>query len=165
MERVFLGIDVGSVTTKLAVVDGDGQVRDSIYLRTDGQPIRAIQQALEAVEQRIDPLTEVAGVGSTGSARRLAGVLVAADIVRNEITAHSVAALRFVPGVRTIIEIGGQDSKLIIVRDGVVTRFAMNTVCAGKHGLILDHQAARLGIPDQRVPGRLPSKLSIRHRW
>ncbi len=147
MERVFLGIDVGSVTTKLAVVDGDGQVRDSIYLRTDGQPIRAIQQALEAVEQRIDPLTEVAGVGSTGSARRLAGVLVAADIVRNEITAHSVAALRFVPGVRTIIEIGGQDSKLIIVRDGVVTDFAMNTVCAAGTGSFLDHQAARLGIP------------------
>jgi predicted CoA-substrate-specific enzyme activase len=147
MHQVYLGIDVGSVSTKFAVVDVDGGVVDSIYLRTDGQPIRAIQQGLEAIEERMDPLSVIDGVGATGSARRLAGVLAGADVIRNEITAHSVAALRFVPDVRTIIEIGGQDSKLIIVRDGVVTDFAMNTVCAAGTGSFLDHQASRLGVP------------------
>jgi predicted CoA-substrate-specific enzyme activase len=67
-------------------------------------------------------------------------------MVKNEITCQAVAALRYVPGVQTIIEIGGQDSKIIIIRDGVVTDFGMNTVCAAGTGSFLDHQAARLNM-------------------
>jgi predicted CoA-substrate-specific enzyme activase len=89
----------------------------------------------------------VAGVGTTGSGRQLAGVVLGADSVKNEITAHAVAAMHFLPDVRTVVEIGGQDSKIIIIRNGVVTDFAMNTVCAAGTGSFLDQQAARLGIP------------------
>ena len=89
----------------------------------------------------------VRGVGATGSGRHLAGLMLGADIVKNEITAHAVAALRDVPEARTVLEIGGQDSKLIILREGVVVDFAMNTVCAAGTGSFLDQQAARLGIP------------------
>ena len=74
-------------------------------------------------------------------------MIVGADVVKNELTAHAVAASNIVPGVRTIIEIGGQDSKIIILRDGVVTDFAMNTVCAAGTGSFLDQQASRLLIP------------------
>ncbi|HIE09404.1 MAG TPA: 2-hydroxyglutaryl-CoA dehydratase, partial [Armatimonadetes bacterium] len=90
---------------------------------------------------------EVAGVGTTGSGRQLAAVVAGADVVKNEITCHAVAASREVPGVRTVIEIGGQDSKLILLRDGIITDFAMNTVCAAGTGSFLDRQAQRLGIP------------------
>jgi predicted CoA-substrate-specific enzyme activase len=77
----------------------------------------------------------------------LTSVLVGADAVKNEITAHAVAALHLVPNVCTVLEIGGQDSKIIIMRDGVVVDFAMNTVCAAGTGAFLDQQAGRLNIP------------------
>ena len=88
-------------------------------------------------------------MGATGSARQLAGVLAGADVIKNEISAHAVAALRILPEARTVIEIGGQDSKIIILRDGIVVDFAMNTVCAAGTGSFLDQQAFRLNIPDR----------------
>ena len=96
---------------------------------------------------------EIVAAGTTGSARYLAGVMVGADIIKNEITAHAIATSRFVPGVQTILEIGGQDSKIIILRDDIVTDFAMNTVCAAGTGSFLDQQSARLCIPIEDFGG------------
>jgi len=144
--NVYMGVDVGSVSTNIAILDGTGAVLDTAYLRTQGRPVAAIQQALRHIGGR-HPDLAVAGVGTTGSGRQLAGVVLGADSVKNEITAHAVAAMHFLPDVRTVVEIGGQDSKIIIIRNGVVTDFAMNTVCAAGTGSFLDQQAARLGIP------------------
>jgi predicted CoA-substrate-specific enzyme activase len=88
----------------------------------------------------------IEGVATTGSARHLAAYLTGADLIKNEITAHSIAVIDLLPGAKTIIEIGGQDSKVIVLRKGVVVDFAMNTVCAAGTGSFLDQQAARLGI-------------------
>lgn len=93
----------------------------------------------------------MAGVGVTGSARQLAGLVVGADVVKNEITAQAAAARHVAPGARTIIEIGGQDSKMITLKDGLVVDFAMNSVCAAGTGSLLDQQAARLGIPIEEL--------------
>ena len=145
--NVYLGIDVGSVTTKLALVDEKGKYVDSVMLKTSGKPVDAVQEGLRKLYgQKICDYT-VCGVGTTGSGRNLAGALVGADVIKNEITAHAVAASTNIPGVQTILEIGGQDSKIIILRDGIVTDFAMNTVCAAGTGSFLDHQATRLNVP------------------
>jgi len=144
---VFLGLDVGSVTTKLALLDSSRRLIIKLYQRTDGRPVEAIQRGLAEAAGAIPAGSIVAAAGATGSARQLAGLLVGADVVKNEITAHAVAALDEVPGVRTVLEIGGQDSKIILIRGGVVVDFAMNTVCAAGTGSFLDHQAARLSIP------------------
>lgn len=144
---VYLGIDVGSVTTKVALVDEKGKFVDSYMLRTAGKPVAAVQTGLRELYKKAICEYDVKGVGTTGSGRNLAGVLVGADMVKNEITAHSVAASVYVPGVQTILEIGGQDSKIIILRDGIVTDFAMNTVCAAGTGSFLDQQANRLNVP------------------
>ena len=144
---VYLGIDVGSVTTKLALIDETGKYVDSVMLKTAGKPVYAVQTGLQMLYDKKITDYEVMGVGTTGSGRALAGSLVGADVVKNEITAHAVAASVTVPGVQTILEIGGQDSKIIILRDGIVTDFAMNTVCAAGTGSFLDHQASRLGVP------------------
>ena len=144
---VYLGIDVGSVTTKLALIDQTGKYVDSVMLKTAGTPVAAVQTGLQKLYEKRITEYEVMGVGTTGSGRNLAGSLVGADVVKNEITAHAVAASVIVPGVQTILEIGGQDSKIIILRDGIVTDFAMNTVCAAGTGSFLDHQASRLGVP------------------
>lgn len=142
----YLGIDVGSVSTNIVLIDSKGEVIYKDYLRTRGQPIKVIQEGLRALKRELGSVN-IKGVGTTGSGRNLAAVVVGADIVKNEITAHAVAALHVNPEVRTILEIGGQDSKIILIRDGIVTDFAMNTVCAAGTGSFLDRQASRLGIP------------------
>ncbi len=145
--KIYLGIDVGSVSTNLALIDADNRVIAYEYLRTRGQPIKVVQEGLSLLVQRMPREADFGGLGVTGSARNLVGVAVGADVVKNEITAHAIAADLAVPGVQTVFEIGGQDSKLIILRHGVVIDFAMNTVCAAGTGSFLDHQAARLGVP------------------
>lgn len=143
----YLGLDVGSVSTNVVAVDAEGKPIEAVYLRTKGEPIRAVQEGLKQMQAALPSGFKVLGVGTTGSGRHLAAVIIGADVVKNEITAHAVAASELVPGVQTVIEIGGQDSKLILIRDGVVADFAMNTVCAAGTGSFLDQQAARLGIP------------------
>lgn len=143
----YLGIDVGSVSTNVVILDSNHNVKASLYLRTNGQPIQAIQEGMHVVYKELSKDFKILGVGATGSGRQLAGAVVGADVIKNEITAHAVAALTMVPGVRTILEIGGQDSKIILLRDGVVTDFAMNSVCAAGTGSFLDQQASRLKTP------------------
>jgi len=144
---LFLGVDVGSVTTKFVLMNREKQILASCYLRTSGDPIQALKEGLRYIERRFPAGGIIRGVGTTGSARHLAGIVVGADVVKNEITAHAVAAITRVPEVRTVFEIGGQDSKLIIIRDGIVEDFAMNTVCAAGTGSFLEHQAVRLNVP------------------
>ena len=153
MKRAFLGIDVGSVSTNLIVIDEQDEILASLYLRTQGQPIRVVQEGMQEISSLVPDDIEIVAAGTTGSARYLAGVMVGADIIKNEITAHAIATSRFVPGVQTILEIGGQDSKIIILRDDIVTDFAMNTVCAAGTGSFLDQQSARLCIPIEDFGG------------
>lgn len=142
----YLGIDVGSVSTNIVFMDENINVLQSLYLRTNGQPVLTVQKGLKQIREKLPPQTVVKGVGTTGSGRHITGVVVGADAVKNEITAHAVAASHLIPGVQTILEIGGQDSKIIILRNGIVTDFAMNTVCAAGTGSFLDQQASRLNI-------------------
>ena len=143
---IYLGIDVGSVSTNLVMIDEDRNVLSFEYLRTRGQPITTVQEGLKMVEGKLPPGAKVGSVGVTGSARHLIGLAVGADVIKNEITAHALAADYYMPGVQTVLEIGGQDSKIIILRHGVVVDFAMNTVCAAGTGSFMDHQADRLGV-------------------
>lgn len=142
----YLGIDVGSITTKLVVIDEDDQVIAKSYIRNSGRPIEAIQKGMEEILLKLGEDLSIEGVATTGSARHLAAYLVGADLIKNEITAHAIAVMDFLPEAKTIFEIGGQDSKLIVLRSGIVSDFAMNTVCAAGTGSFLDQQAARLGI-------------------
>ncbi|MEW6065368.1 2-hydroxyglutaryl-CoA dehydratase [Desulforamulus profundi] len=161
--KAYLGIDVGSVSTNIVIVTEQNEVVTSLYLRTRGRPIEALQAGLKEAAAEIPSDLEISGVGTTGSGRFLAGVMVGADVIKNEITAHAVAASLVEPNVQTVLEIGGQDSKIIILRNGVVTDFAMNTVCAAGTGSFLDQQASRLSIPIQEFGGlALKSTSSVR---
>ena len=168
--NLYLGIDIGSVTVKLALVDDAGRVVDSVYLRTQGRPVQSVQQGLAQLRARLPAKAAISGVGTTGSARYLAAAIVGGDVVKNEITSQAVATARAVPGARTIMEIGGQDSKLVLLEDGMVADFGMNTVCAAGTGSFLDHQAARLGIAIEdfgaralrsRNPVRITGKCTV----
>jgi predicted CoA-substrate-specific enzyme activase len=145
--NVYLGIDVGSVTTKFAVLNDKDELVTSIYLRNDGQPIISIQRGLKELSSGLPADARIAGVATTGSARYLAGVLVNADLVKNEISCQAAAAVHSVPDVATVVEIGGQDSKIIIIKDGTLADMGMNTVCAAGTGSFLDQQAQRMNMP------------------
>jgi len=161
--KAYLGVDVGSVTTKLALLDDHDELVASTYLRTQGKPIAMIQEGLGGVKKQMPPEAEICGVATTGSARYLAGVVLSADLIKNEITSHAIAAMHYIPEVQTVIEIGGQDSKIIVIRDGVVVDFGMNTVCAAGTGSFLDHQASRLDINIEQFGERaLKSKMPVR---
>jgi predicted CoA-substrate-specific enzyme activase len=161
--NLYLGIDIGSVTIKLALIDEGGQFVDSVYLRTQGKPIWAIQQGLMQLRAKLPSNATISGVGTTGSARYLASAMVGGDVVKNEITSQVIATARCVPEAQTIMEIGGQDSKIIMLRRGIVADFGMNTVCAAGTGSFLDHQAARLGIAIEEFGDRaLQSQNPVR---
>lgn len=145
MDNYYMGIDVGSVSTNLVLIDEDNKLVYKRYLRTQGRPLEILKEGIREVRDKYGNYN-IAGVGATGSGRYLASVLVGADLVKNEITCHAVAALDYNPKTRTVIEIGGQDSKIIIINDGIVVDFAMNTVCAAGTGSFLDRQALRLGM-------------------
>lgn len=153
--RYFLGIDIGSVTIKTAVCDEAGKLVKSQYLRTHGNPLEALKYILKKTYVR--KLRKISGIGTTGSARELVGKIIGADLIKNEITAQSEAVLYLFPKARSVIEIGGQDSKLIELKDGIVSNFAMNTVCAAGTGSFLDQQAARLNIAVEKI-GELAQK-------
>lgn len=145
MDSYYLGIDVGSVSTNIILIDEKDSLIYKKYLRTQGKPIDMIKDGIRELSVSYGENT-IKGVGVTGSGRYLASIIVGSDVIKNEITCHAVATLNYNPNIRTIIEIGGQDSKIIIIRDGIVIDFAMNTVCAAGTGSFLDRQALRLGI-------------------
>ena len=148
--KVYLGIDVGSISTKLTLINENNEVLSALYFRTEGNPIKAIQDGLRKLKKEVPENIQIAGVGTTGSARYLAGVVAGADLVKNEISAHARGVSFFVPEARTVVEIGGQDSKIIILENGVAVDFAMNLICAAGTGSFLDAQAFRLGIPVEK---------------
>jgi predicted CoA-substrate-specific enzyme activase len=142
----YLGIDVGSVSTDLVLTDERGTLLSSIYLPTRGRPVDVLLEGLSTLRSRFPAGLEILGCGSTGSGRHLAARLVGADAVKNEITCQMLGARHFVPDVDTILEIGGQDSKFISLRNGAIADFAMNKICAAGTGSFLEEQARELGI-------------------
>jgi predicted CoA-substrate-specific enzyme activase len=145
-EDVYLGVDVGSLSTNVVAIDRQHRVLARRYLRTAGRPIEAVRRGLQEIGQEIGDRVTVRGVGTTGSGRYLTGEFVGADVVRNEITAQATAAIDIDPTVDTVFEIGGQDSKYISIDHGTVVDFEMNKVCAAGTGSFLEEQAEKLGI-------------------
>lgn len=152
-KTVVMGIDVGSVSVKVVILDPKYKILEAFYMRSGGRPL----ETLKIVFKKIKAKYEIKGIGITGSARAFVGKVIGADILKNEITAHASALTKFYPSAKTVIEIGGQDSKIIIFRKGVPVDFAMNTVCAAGTGSFLDQQAGRLCIPIENF-GKLASK-------
>lgn len=147
MKKAYLGVDVGSISTKAVIIDENNVIIASTYIMTEANPIKAVKKVINNLKEQID-LNEykVVNVGTTGSARKLIASILKANTIKNEITAHAVGTLSIYPNVRTILEIGGQDSKIILLNNGIVTDYAMNTLCAAGTGAFLSSQAKRLGI-------------------
>ncbi len=146
--RGALGIDIGSTSTKLALVDDDEEVVLDIYRKTGGDPVGAtklLMGALRDLTVRKGASLEILGAGTTGSGRKLVGAVTRADRVVNEITAHVTGAMWVDPSIDTIFEIGGQDAKYIHAKDGHLHNSNMNYVCAAGTGSFVEELARKLG--------------------
>lgn len=144
----FIGIDIGSTSTKMAVTDSSGNMLAGFYTRTAGKPLEAVQSLFEALDsyaQRHNVVLTIKGAATTGSGRKFIGTLIGADVILDEISAHAKAAVALHPEVDTIIEIGGQDSKFTMLKNGNVVFSQMNNVCAAGTGSFIEEQAYKLG--------------------
>lgn len=152
MNKLYMGIDIGSVSTKGVIIDEYNNIITSSYLYTEGSPINTVKKVIKEMKDNIDITNyQVVSIGTTGSARRLIGTLLNANTIKNEITAHAIGTINLYPDVRTILEIGGQDSKITLIRNKVVTDYAMNTICAAGTGAFISSLAKRLDIPIEKV--------------
>ncbi len=145
----YLGVDVGSISTNVVVMDSQMRVLSKEYLMTAGNPLGAVRQGLADTFAKVGDKVRILASATTGSGRYLTGDFIGADIVINEITAQAQGARIVCPQVDTIFEIGGQDSKFIALENGVVVDFEMNHACAAGTGSFLEEQAQRLGISIQ----------------
>ncbi|MFQ5455725.1 MAG: acyl-CoA dehydratase activase [Nitrospirota bacterium] len=144
--EVYIGIDAGSVSAKIAVIDKDKNLIFKHYTPINGDPFNAVKWCINAFHKEYSKDIKVKGVGVTGSGRDFIANVIGVDIVKNEITAQAAATVRLVPDVDTIIEIGGQDSKYIKIKNKTVVNFIMNKTCAAGTGSFLAEQADRLGV-------------------
>lgn len=144
MNKCYLGVDIGSISTKGVIIDEKFNILSSNYIWTLGNPIEAVKKLISTL--KVPENYKLCGIGTTGSARKLIGLMLGANVVKNEIMAHAIGTLTFYPETRTILEIGGQDSKIIILNNGVITDYAMNTLCAAGTGSFLSSQSKRIGV-------------------
>lgn len=168
--KYYIGVDIGSISTKAVVIDCNNNIVASKYIWTEGGPIDAVKEVITSLKdtlnnKKIKP--DIYGIGTTGSARNLIGTILNANLIKNEITAHAIGTLSKYPDAKTILEIGGQDSKLIIIRNGVVVDYSMNTLCAAGTGAFLSSQAKRLGIEIENlgkiaIKSNSPTKIAAR---
>ncbi len=146
----YLGMDVGSTSTKSILINQDGLPIAGFYTKTASKPVQAVQKIFRAYDQFFtdyDIKIQIKGCGTTGSGRRISGKIIGADIEPDEITAHATAAVNLNKDVDTIIEIGGQDAKFTLLKDGIVTSSFMNNVCAAGTGSFIEEQALKLDCP------------------
>lgn len=166
--NAYLGVDIGSISTKGVIIDDNNKILASSYIWTEGNPIEAVKTLIHNLEKEIDKKNlSIIGVGTTGSARKLIGTMLNANVIKNEITAHAIGTLSIYPDVKTIFEIGGQDSKIILIEDGIVVDYAMNTLCAAGTGAFLSSQALRLGVNVEdfgkiALTSKKPTKIAAR---
>ena len=163
----YLGIDIGSISTKGVVIDDNNNLIASSYIWTEGNPTLAVRKVINILKEQVPSNYILKGVGTTGSARKLIGLMLDANVVKNEITAHAIGTLSFHPDVRTILDIGGQDSRIILIENGIISDYAMNTLCAAGTGSFLTSQAKRLGIPIEEcgeiaLSSSNPTKIAAR---
>ncbi|MCP4748397.1 MAG: CoA activase [Desulfobacteraceae bacterium] len=162
-QGVYLGIDIGSTSTKAVLMTKTRRVVAGFYTRTAGRPVQATQDVLAAINRLLEkqPATlEIIGAATTGSGRNFAGQIVGADLIIDEITAHAKAAVALNPNVDTIIEIGGQDSKFTTLQNGRVTFSVMNAVCAAGTGSFIEEQAQKLGCTLEQICERTYQRQS-----
>jgi len=167
-QKVFLGIDIGSTTTKYALINEAHEIVGKNYVPTKGKPIEVTQELFKGLMDKTGHKIEIIGTATTGSGRNVVGDFLNVDLIIDEITAHARGAVEIDPEVDTIFEIGGQDSKYVSIANTYPLDFDMNKVCAAGTGSFLHELANKYGIniveefQNIALSSRAPVKLAER---
>ncbi|MGH9467541.1 MAG: BadF/BadG/BcrA/BcrD ATPase family protein [Terriglobales bacterium] len=149
----FLGLDGGSTSTKVALLDENRNVLEKVYQLSHGNPIQDTMEVLAALREKVEAggaRLEVLGVGTTGYAKDMLKDVLHADVALVETVAHTESAQLFYDDPHVIVDVGGQDIKLIVLKDGRVKDFKLNTQCSAGNGYFLQSTAEGFGIPVER---------------
>ncbi|MDO4314439.1 MAG: acyl-CoA dehydratase activase [Oscillospiraceae bacterium] len=152
--RVWLGIDAGSTTSKLVLLDGEERVVDRFYAPNHGDPLRVVRQGLLELYEKYGAMgvgLEILGLGTTGYGELMMAKGFGADFHTVETVAHAAAARKYVPDAGFVLDIGGQDMKAIWLSGGVVTNITLNEACSSGCGSFLENFASSLGIPAEEI--------------
>ncbi len=144
--KCFLGIDAGSTTTKIALIDEEGALIYAYYGSNGGNPLKSTIEALKDMYGQIPAGIEIAQSTVTGYGEALLKAALKIDIGEIETIAHYKAAEHFCPGVEFILDIGGQDMKCLKIRDGIIESILLNEACSSGCGSFLDTFASSLGM-------------------
>lgn len=165
-QKKYIGLDIGSVSVKSVLINENKEILENHYIRTHGQTVETFLLVLKEMFNRTH-IDDIDGIAITGTGGKMVSELMNIAFV-NEVVAHSKAATTLHPEARTIIEIGGEDSKLMLIEQDETTKqikvadFSMNTMCAAGTGSFLDQQATRLGVSIENEFGELSLKSKIR---
>lgn len=166
--KVFLGIDIGSTTTKYALINEAYEIVGKNYVPTKGKPIEVTQELFRELLNKTGDKIEIVGTATTGSGRNVVGDFLNVDLIIDEITAHARGAVAIDPAVDTLFEIGGQDAKYVSIANTYPLDFDMNKVCAAGTGSFLHELANKYGISiieefqDIALSSEAPVKLAER---
>ncbi len=161
----YLGIDCGSVSIKGVVIDENNRIIKSHYTKNYG-----LIATIKEVVSNLSVQEKINGVGITGSGREFISKIIGGDIIESEIIAHYIATITLYPKVRTIMDIGGEDCKLMIISEGNLTSFQMNRDCGGGTGAMIESIANRMDIQldsigdialNSKIKVIIPSKCGI----
>ncbi len=148
--RAFIGLDGGSTSTKAVLLSEHGEVLSKAYQLSKGNPIQDTIDLFENLRQQVETqgaILEVLGVGTTGYAKDILQKVLHADVALVETVAHAESAIRFYKDPQVIVDVGGQDIKMIVLRNGRVKDFKLNTQCSAGNGYFLQSTAEGFGIP------------------
>lgn len=148
--RGFIGIDGGSTSTKAALMSPEREVLVKAYQLSKGNPIEDTIEILGKIREQVEndgATLEVLGIGTTGYAKDILKDVLNADVALVETVAHTQAGLHFYPDTDVICDVGGQDIKIIILNQGRVVDFKLNTQCSAGNGYFLQSTAQGFGYP------------------
>ncbi|TAN23443.1 MAG: CoA activase [Acidobacteria bacterium] len=149
----FLGLDGGSTSTKVALLDEHRQVLEKVYQLSKGNPIQDTMEVCAKLREKVEASgarLEILGAGTTGYAKDMLKDVLHADVALVETVAHTESAMLFYDDPHVIVDVGGQDIKLIVLKDGRVKDFKLNTQCSAGNGYFLQSTAEGFGIPVEK---------------
>ena len=163
----YVGIDAGSTTTKLVLIDSDGKLLYSLYGSNEGNPLQSVIKMLKQLYSEIPEKAVIRYSGVTGYGEKLIQTALNVDLNEIETIAHYTAAKKFMPNVTSIVDIGGQDMKYIKMKNGSIDNIMLNEACSSGCGSFIETFAKSLNISIQEfvnaaIEARRPVDLGSR---
>ena len=158
----FIGIDAGSTTTKIAVIDRDGNLLYSLYQNNGGNPLNSVKEMLKKLYSQMPSGAKIRYCGVTGYGEKLIQTALNVDLNEIETIAHYTAAKQFMPNVTSIVDIGGQDMKYIKIKNGTIDNIMLNEACSSGCGSFIETFAKSLNLSlDEFVNAALSAKTPV----